>query len=734
MQADTGNAPTARSLIWLSYLRAPWVLLFACAIVLGLAGYHVSDFRFDASSDTLVVEGDADLAQYEEMVEVFGGDDFLFLTFEPKSRQPITPEALETLGEIVGEIRNVDGVRSVFSVLDAPLLKSPPIPIEDLLDSIPTLQSPETDFALAQKELTESPFFRELLITGDGTATAMKIDLAANPQWEDVKARLDKLKAEGVTGDDFQVVYDEYIDIKEVHRLEREKLIADIRGVRDRYQAQGTLHLGGVPMIAADMITYVKSDLSVFSGAVLVLIVIALWVFFRRLRWVVLPIATAAIGVVYTVGFLGFLGWQATVISSNFVSLLGITTVSLTIHLIVQYREFLITQPDYDRVTMVYETMRSKFAPCFYTALTTIAAFGSLTVSGILPVEYFGWMMCIGIVISFLVTFTFFPAALLILPYGNPGSNLKAPNNVIRWLGQVVNWNPWFVTMIGAVMAVVAYLGIAKVSLDNRFAEYFDNDTEIYQGMYYLDTKLGGTIPFDVVLTFPSYAEQAFVPDDEFEEDPFATEEEDEYPERYWFTRDKLDRLEQMHRFLDSKAQVGKVLSLTALEDFAREFNDGEKLDQLEIVAILSAIPPDLHTQIIAPFADPQSGQMRLSGRIIESGPGFDREEFRQEIRDYGAAELSFADDGGRGDRDDGAVQRHALETVEFADQHTQLHSRGGICHVPGAAAVAAPCPVGHDPQLTRRRERDWCHGLGGYSPRHDDDHHRGGLYRDRGG
>ncbi len=646
MQAGADKAPTAQSLIWLAYLRMPWLVLLLCFTLLGIAGYHVGNFRFDASSDTLVVEGDADLAQYDEMVDVFGGDDFLILTFEPDSKQPITREALDTLGDIVEDVRSVEGVKSVFSVLDAPLLKSPPIPIEELIDSIPTLQSPETDFALAQKELTESPFFRELLITGDGTATAMKIDLAPDLAFERVKARRDELKAAGDTsGDIWKSAYAEYMEVKEAHRLRREKLIADIREVRNRYQAEGTLHLGGVPMIAADMITYVKSDLSVFSGVVLVLIVIALWVFFRRKRWVILPIATAAIGVVFTVGFLGFLGWQATVISSNFVSLLGITTVSLTIHLIVQYREFLITQPDYDKVTMVYETMRNKFAPCFYTALTTIAAFGSLTVSGILPVEYFGWMMCIGIVISFLVTFTFFPAALLIMPFGNPGSNLKAPNNVIRWLGQVVNWNPGFVAMIGAVIAVVAYFGIARVSLDNRFAEYFDADTEIYQGMYYLDTKLGGTIPFDVILTFPSYADQAFVPDDEFEEDPFATEEEDEYPERYWFTRDKLDNLEQMHRFLDSRPQVGKVLSLTALEDFAQEFNDGEKLDTLEIVAILSAIPPDLHTQIIAPFADPETGQMRLSGRIIESGPGFDREEFRQEIRDYGAAELAYLDD-----------------------------------------------------------------------------------------
>jgi predicted RND superfamily exporter protein len=234
---------------------------------------------------------------------------------------------------------------------------------------------------------------------------------------------------------------------------------------------------------------------------------------------------------------------------------------------------------------------------------------------------------------------------MLLLPKGQPGSNLMTPNNAIRGLGQIVNWNPWLVTCLGVLMAVVAYFGIARVSLDNRFAEYFDTDTEIYQGMYYLDTKLGGTIPFDVVLKFPTFEDQAYVPDDEFEEDIFATEEEDEYPERYWFTRDKLDTLEGMHRFLESKAHVGKVLSLTALEDFARDFTDGQKLTTLEIVAILSAIPEDLHSEIIAPFANPATGQMRLTGRIIESGPSFDREEFRQEIQDYATGKLTFSDE-----------------------------------------------------------------------------------------
>ncbi len=629
----------------LTYLRWPWAWLVICVVWLGIAAYYAGQFRFDASSDTLVVEGDPDLLAYENVVDVFGGDDFLFLTFAPHNQRPLSPESLADLADLVDALADVQGVKGVFSVLDAPLLKSPPISLGELLDGFPTLMSEGVDLALAQKELSESPFFRELLITADADATAIKINLAASERLQAAtaaRAGLNQADAQGLPPEKIRQVQTEFRQARESFLADRERVLGQIRQIRGSFQDKGILHLGGVPMIASDMIAYVKSDLSVFGGSVVGLMVVALAIFFRRIRWIVLPIATAALSVGYTVGLLGFLDWQATVISSNFVSLLGITTISLTIHLIVQYRELLHTQPDLDHQSLVMATMRSKFAPCFYTALTTIAAFGSLTASGIVPVEYFGWMMCVGIVISFLATYTFFPAVLLLLPKGQPSANIGDSNSFIRALGEFTRWRPGIIAALGVVCAVAAYFGITQVSLDNRFAEYFDRDTEIFQGMRYIDENLGGTIPFDVVLKFPPYEDLSF--DDE--EDDFFAEDDDPYPERYWFTRGILDRLEQVHRFLDAQPQVGKVISLTALEDFARDFTEGKKLTGLQIVGILGAIPEDLQTELIRPYASPHTGELRLSGRIIESGPGFDREAFRKAVVDFAVGEVNFPTDG----------------------------------------------------------------------------------------
>ncbi len=625
-----------------NYLDWPRVLLGVCLVFSIVSAFYASVFRFDASSETLVVEGDPDLALYERIADIFGGDEFLFLTFAPRNGQPVSASALIVLENITAALEQLEGVAGVFSILDAPLLKSPPMSLDELENGVRTLRSSDVDYELARQELTNSPFFKELLITKDGAASAIKINIAPDETLNQLFDKRQQMRSEeNTSGETWLAINEEYRLSREAYLADRERLIGQIRQVQDEFSGEGTLHLGGVPMIAADMIAYVKRDLQVFGASVVGLMVLALLVFFRSIRWVLLPLATAALSVFFTVGLLGFLDWQATVVSSNFISLLGITTISLTIHLIVHYRELQHTQPELDRDELVRETMRDKFAPCFYTALTTIAAFGSLTASGIVPVEDFGWMMCMGICLSFLVTYTFFPAVLMLLPKPGLAKNVDSPNHFIRVLGEFTRWRPGAVVCIGLLLALVAVFGIQRVSLDNRFAEYFDPSTEIYQGMHFIDQNLGGTIPFDVVLSFPPYEVEEFDEDDDF---GFA-QEADPYPERYWFNRNMLDRLEKVHRFLDAQPHVGKVLSLTALEDFAREFTSGKKLTSLEIVAVLGAVPEDLRAELIQPYANPETGELRLSGRIIESGPMFDRETFRGEIKTFAANEANFEHD-----------------------------------------------------------------------------------------
>ncbi len=598
-------------------LRHPLATLGFGALLAILAAFYSTRFSFDASAETLVVEGDANFAAYERITETFSGDDFLLITFAPHDGVLLSDANIEVFERLRVRIAATDGIASVFSLLDVPLLKSPPVPLTELAAGLKTLRSQGVDRELAIEELRGSPLFRELLISADGGSGAMRANMVPPPE---------------IQGDANPV------QARKRYLAARDKTIADIRDIQTEFSEFGRVHIGGVPMIAADMIAFVKSDLVIFGGVVVLLIMLVLYLAFRELRWVLLPAAMAGLAVLYTTGALGAMQTAATVISSNFVSLLVIMTISLTIHLIVRYRELAAMEGGPRGEALITETFVSKLAPCFYTALTTIAAFGSLTVSDIPPVEDFGWMMCLGVALAFLTAFTMFPALLMLLERDKPSATEKPPARLIKHLSRLAQHKAGLVCVVSLVVAIAAGIGISRLSLDNRFIDYFQDDTEIYQGMVYIDQHLGGTVPFEVVVSFPPW-EQVVIEDD------FFADETDEFPARYWFTRDKLDRLGALQKALEARTEVGKVLSVASLDELARDFTGGEPLSDLELIAVLSALPPDIKAELIDPYAAPAKGQMRLSGRVIESGPYFDREALVAEVTDYATRELGFASD-----------------------------------------------------------------------------------------
>tara|TARA_Y100001933_G_scaffold157410_1_gene155780 strand:- start:399 stop:2870 length:2472 start_codon:yes stop_codon:yes gene_type:complete len=633
--------------VYLRLLDFPRVLLAALLAVMAVAGWYAAQFSFDASSDTLVVQGDPELATYLRVSETFGGDEFLLMTFRPDQGDALTPDNLDTLAALEADLEGVDGVSDVFSILDAPLLQSPPVPVSELAEGFNTLRAPDVDRDLAREELTGSPFFRNLLITEDASTSALRIGLALDGELLAVdreraalRTRQRALEADGgrlpaEAQQRLATLESRHDALREDYVTARQRVIAEVRTIRDRYEPAGTLHIGGVPMIAADMVTFVKNDLAIFGTSVVVLIMAVLFSFFRSVRWTLLPILTSAVTVLLTIGVLGAVEKPATVVSSNFVALLAIITISLTIHLIVRHRELAFREPDLSARELVRQTMVSKFAPCLYNALTTMAAFGSLMASRIVPVEDFGFMMVLGIAIGMAVTFTFFPAVLLLMAAPPAVPSERQEFTLTRVMSEWARWRYLGITLLGVACAVAAVVGISRVSMDNRFLDYFQEDTDIYQGMHFVDRHLGGTIPFDVVLSFEPYQAPA--------EDDFFTTGEETFPERYWFTRDKVDRVLAMHRFLDERPEVGKVLSVASLDLVARELTDGEPLSSAEIAGVLGALPEGLRRDLIAPYADPASGQMRLSGRIIESGPYFDRAALVAEIEAFATDELRFA-------------------------------------------------------------------------------------------
>ncbi len=632
----------------------PWMALTLLLLLAVVAAVGALDFRLDASSDSLVVETDPDLAIWREVGERYGGGDFLLVTYTPQ-RDLLAPQSIATVTALRDRLAKVEGVASVLSMVDVPLLRSPPAPLAEMADSIRTLTSDDVDLDLAREELTTSPLYRELLVSADGRSTAIQVNLESNPHFTQVITARNELliqrQREGLGDGERARLAELQSELDQLRRAasgRQQRLVADVRAVVDDFRNGDTLFVGGVTMIADDMLRFVRGDLRTFGVGVLLLVIAMLTFFFRRPRWVLLPLACGGLTVLYMVGILGWANWPITVISSNFMSLLIIISISLTIHLTVRFRELAVRDPAAEVRTLVIDTIRHRFWPCFYTAVTTMVAFASLVSSGIVPVVDFGWMMTIGVGVALIVAFTLFPAVVMLLPADANRETRPRAVGFTAWLARGTNSQPVAVILACVLVAAFSAWGMSRLTVENSFIDYFQKSTEIYQGMAFVDEHLGGTTPLDVLVRFPDEPEFTFdgeedpfgdpFADDLFDDDPFSDPLAEDSAEgglgddRYWFTPDKIALIERVHAYLDAQPETGKVISLATLHAIAMDFNDGQPLGGPELVIVLGAIPEEFQQALLRPYASPASNEARISIRMIDSDPDLKRDEFLRRI------------------------------------------------------------------------------------------------------
>ena len=257
-------------------------------------------------------------------------------------------------------------------------------------------------------------------------------------------------------------------------------------------------------MIADDMMSFIKSDIVVFGIGVFLFIVLTLWIIFKDIKWVVMPLLGCATSVIIMIGLLGFIGWKVTVISSNFIALMLILNMAMNIHVTVRFLQLKKEFPELTKSEAVFEASKKMMLPILYTVLTTICAFLSLVLSGIKPIIDFGWMMTLGLIVSLLVTFLLLPSLLNLLSSEQEISIQNTQKSFITSsLASFVKGSK--ILIFGSTIAIifVSLIGIFKLEVENSFINYFDKETEIYKGMKKIDDDLGGTTPLNIILKFP---------------------------------------------------------------------------------------------------------------------------------------------------------------------------------------------------------------------------------------
>lgn len=465
----------------------PLLVLLAVALFLIAAGFLARGFELDASSDSLILENDADLRFYRGVRARYGSDDFLVVTYRPQGDM-MSDAVLADIRALRDELLALDRVESVTSLLDVPLIDSPRTSLSEIQQGIRTLETPDTDRSLAHRELTTSPLYRDLLMSADGRTTAIRIDFRRDDVYQTLLAEREALRLaqaeRELSPEEAQALHQvtrAFDDYRSRSRDREQADIAVVRAIIDGHRAQARIHLGGVPMIAADMIAYVRNDIQVFGLGVMVFLVLLLALFFKQTRWVLLPLAICAAAALAMVGYLGLVGWRVTVVSSNFISLMLIITLSLTVHLIVRYLELQAHDPSLNQRTLVRATIDSKFLPSLYTVLTTMVAFASLVVSDIRPVIDFGWMMVVGIGLAFVLCFLIFPAAII---RQAPGALVFRQHDVTaaitRAFAGLIERHRLGTLLVYAALVAVSIIGLTRLTVENRFIDYFKEHTEIH--------------------------------------------------------------------------------------------------------------------------------------------------------------------------------------------------------------------------------------------------------------
>jgi uncharacterized protein len=621
----------------------PVIALGMLFLLVGFFAVQGQHLKLDASAESIVLENDQDLKYYRASREVYGSDDFLIITYTPPG-DLFSPSSLKGLKALREDLAKLPKVKTVLSLLDVPLVNSPKVTIADLTDDggVRTLETPGIDVELARQEFLSSPIYQNNLISLDGKTTAIQVVFKEDVKYTTLLKRRNQLReqAEELNVEKAKELKLAVREFNEYHAYFVEAGREDIRiirGILEKHRQSADLFLGGVRMITSDMISFIQNDIVVFGVGVIAFLIAALTYFFRKLRWVLLPLSCCLLSVSVMVGFLGFMDWRVTVISSNFISLLLIITMSLTIHLIVRYRIIDEEHPSSDQKVLVFETMKDMFEPCFYTAITTIVAFCSLIVSGIRPVIDFGWMMTIGIAFAFLLNFIYVPAVLVLLRPEKAIARPDATRSFTIAVSKFTLRNTSIITVVSLVVAVLGAVGITMLKVENRFIDHFKSTTEIYQGMELIDTKLGGTIPLDFILDankeFVLSEEKPAEMNDPFD-DPFRDEESSK-EETYWFNGDRLTLVEKIHDYLESLPEVGKVLSIATGMKVFKQLNDGRMPEDYELALLRKYVPEKVKEALIDPYLREDGNQVRITMRLIESTPELKRKELIEHIRAY---------------------------------------------------------------------------------------------------
>lgn len=614
-------------------LKYPILVLLILSIFVSILGYYSTKVEVDASAETLLLDDDKDLKFFREVNKRYNNSNFLIVTFTPHENL-LSNQSLDTIRTISKEFLTVKNIEGVDSILTVPLLQSPIRPISDLVAGVDSMETKEFDKELIKNEFLTSPLYKNALVSADFKTTALILNIKNDTKYFELLEKRNSLSAKekekNITKEEkieLEKILIEFKNYRDLIRKNDTQNIENIRSIIKNHETNGKIFLGGVNMIASDAISFVKNDLLIYGISLVLIFMFILWYIFRRIRWVVIPLLICFISIISTGGILGLFGWEVTVISSNFIALQLIITMSIVIHLIERYRELNIRYENASQYKLVINTVLSKLIPCFFAIITTVVGFASLILSNIEPVINLGLMMSIGIIISLILSFIIFPILLLIIGKKDEFEKENTNSSFTEKCSYIVENYGKTIIVVTIISVIFSITGSSRLFVENSFINYFKSSTEIYKGMKVIDENLGGTSPLDIIIKFKDDEKIATIKNENQDkyvdfENEFIEKNDDK---QYWFSQDKMDTIMAIHDYLEAIPEIGKVQSLATLLKVGEILNKNERLDGITLALLYNQLPPKYKDLILSPYINIEKNEARITMRIIDSNPDLRR-------------------------------------------------------------------------------------------------------------
>lgn len=599
-------------------LKHPRLVSGVFLVCVGILGWQARHFQIDASAETLLTKNNKLYMQSQVMGRRFPSQEFLLIAYEPKNHPVFSRQTFADLESISAELRKIDRVESVRSIVNVPLVT---LMEGDLAESDPsewTIEKKDFGIAELKKTFKGHPIYEGLLINKQQTATTIQVLFRENKQIVEIRDRIIDLQEKALQdrlsdGDREKLErFQERLDpLERELNQTRSREIREIRRILVKYEDSANIYLGGAHVLGYQLIQIIKNDLIVFGGIIAIVICMMLFVLFRKPRWIIITAACCVCSVLPTMGLFGILGLKTTVISSSFVALQLILTLALVVHLIVQYREYCNAHADWSQSELIRQTFLRKVKPTFYAGLTTSVGFSSLLFTSLQPVISFGWMMVIAMAFSIVVSLILFPALLALLPRERAVAPPRLFHAILSWVTHVVQKRKGLVLLTGGMILASGAVGLLRLDVENSFINYFRKSTDVYRELSFIDREMGGTTPLDIIYTIP------------------ASEKEQDLV----LTADTVQQLQRIQAKLKQYEAVGKVVSIVSATELAKRVNDDKPLTEYELTALYWILEDSLRTDLLGSFISPEHSQVRFSIRIQDTTKGLDRAELLADVK-----------------------------------------------------------------------------------------------------